>query len=85
MHKEIITEVIGKQIISTEKDNISLRMVITIKAIFMKVQDKVKESIFGRIKAVMMVSGRQTRWNDMESIQLPLELLLKDGFKRISL
>lgn len=85
LHKEIITEDIGKQIISMEKDNISLRTVITIKGIFMKVQDRVKESIFGRIKAVMMVTGRQTRWKDMANIQLPLELLLRDGFKRISL
>lgn len=85
LHKEIITEDIGKQIISTVKDNISLLMVITIKDIFMKVQDRVKVSIFGRIKAVMMVTGRQTRWKDMESIQRLLELLLRDGFKRISL
>lgn len=85
LHKEIITEVIGKEIISMEKDNISLRMVITIKAIFMKVQDKVKESIFGRIKAVMMVTGRQTKWKDMASILRLMELLLRDGFKRISL
>lgn len=85
LNKEIITEVIGRQIISTAKDNISLLMVIIIKGIFMKVQDRVKESIFGRIKVVMMVTGRQTRWKDMANIQLPLELLLRDGFKRISL
>lgn len=68
-----------------EKVNISLQMVITIRDIFIKDLDRVRVNIFGQIKVVTKEIGKQIRWKVMENIQHLMELLLKVGFKMISL
>lgn len=68
-----------------EKVNISLQMVITIRDIFIKDLDRVRVNIFGQIKVVTKEIGKQIRWKVMENIQHLMELLLRVGFKMISL
>lgn len=83
--KETFTEVIGKQIINMEKDNISLPTVIITKGIFTKDPDRGKANIFGQIKVVIKVIGRLIKCRVMENIQLLMELLLRAGSKKINL
>lgn len=68
-----------------EKVNISLQMVITIRDIFIKDLDRVRVNIFGQIKVVTKEIGKQIRWKVTENIQHLMELLLRVGFKMISL
>lgn len=83
--KETFTEVIGKQIINMEKDNISLLTVIITKGIFTKDPDRGKANIFGQIKVVIKVIGRLIKCRVMENIQLLMELLLRAGSKKMNL